>query len=504
MSVRRISTSICFKMSRLIRSVFMRSRNSIEGNGTSLARRRDRRCITTGRAVIERIELIDRLLTAGKPVTFRVRGMLYSGEQEMNIEFFVNRERKGRSQVTRHSGDFVETEFIYTPESPGWYSVYGIVNDGRFEPGEIRRIVMHVPRKAQVVIAGDSPADFYFPAKALNPDPDRSAFSIRKVLSVDLTPTDITQADVVVLSGVSSISDNLYKTLLTSVVERGMGLIVFASSQMSKSLYDDGIFRDMFPVSVEKRLSLDGNKSGNIAVIDWFDISHPILAGVSRGGDFQKPEVISYVKMRPQGKIRVIARFNDGSMAVGDTFCSKGRVVVFAVAPSISDSELPLTGIFVPLFIRAVQYLSETEITGNMYVTDDIVKEKVGNASVDATVSIKPEDSPARLVEVVPGEGGVFIQGEIASEPGFNSVYAGKEERARYSVDIPVSEIMFERESVIKLSETFNTVNWKVVDESENLSELILNDRYGTELFGLFIILAGLLLVVEMIISKRV
>ena len=74
---------------------------------------------------------------------------------------------------------------------------------------------------------------------------------------------------------------------------------------------------------------------------------------------------------------------------------------------------------------------------------------------------------------------------------------------ARYSVDIPVSEIMFERETPVRLSEIFHTVKWKVVDDSDNLTELISKNRYGTELFGLFIILAGLLLVAEMIISKR-
>lgn len=454
-------------------------------------------------AVIEYMELQDRLLTAEKPVTFRVRGRLSPEEVNMNVEFFVNGERKGRSLAERRSGESVETAFKYTPETPGWYSVFVSVNDGRFEPGETKRFVMRVPRRVRVVLAAGTPEDIYFLNKALDPDPERSMFLIKKVTGAELTLSDISQADVVVLAGIESLPASLYRSLVTAVAERGIGLVVFPPRNMDESLYADGIFRDIFPVESQKRVAIDG-KSGNFAVIEWFDTNHPVLRGVSREGKFQKPGVTSYIRMRPAGRITVLARFNDGSMAVGDAVCGNGRVVVFAVDSSLGDSELPLTGIFVPLFIRTVQYLSGTDISGGSYETGEIIDEYIGDVPENISIYIRPDEGPSRSVEIIHSENGARVKGEKAVKPGFYSVRAGENERSRFCVDIPRSELVFKRAGNAQSDEAFKGIRWKAVESTDNLTETVVKDRYGRELFGLFIVLALMLIAVEMVVSRKV
>lgn len=454
-------------------------------------------------AVIERVELGERLLTIGKPFTFKVIGVLSPENNEMNIEFFVNGERKGMTLAERRSGDNVETTFSYTPETSGWYSIHASMNDGRFEPGETRRSVMHVPVKARVLLSGNTPENMYFLSKALDPDPERSVFIIKKVLSSGLTQSDISDADIIVFAGVTTLTDQIYKSLVTAVVERGTGLIIFPPRDIDESLYANGIFRDMFPVNPEKRVTMNG-VSGNFAVIDWFDMTHPILRGISQEGKFQKPRVKSYIRMQPTGKVTVLARFNDGSMAVGNATCGKGRVVVFAVDTSLDDSELPLTGIFIPLFLRTVQYLSGTEIYGSSYETGDDIAEYIGESTETATVFIKPDDGPARSVEIMQTENGTRVKGVSADKPGFYSVLSGEDEISRYSVDVPLSEIHFRRAGNAQAAEAYKNLKWKTLDGSENVLGFVLKDRFGRELFGMFIIISLLLLAVEMVVSKKV
>ncbi|GAI23083.1 unnamed protein product, partial [marine sediment metagenome] len=289
------------------------------------------------------ISLVDKLLAPGRKLTFRVKGFVGAHENKMDIEFFVNGERKGKSGGIKHSGNIAEADFTYIPENHGWYSVYAAVNDGYFEPGEKRRITIKVPQKVKVLIAGGKPEDIYFLERALKLDQDESMFSIRKVLETDITQPDIQWADIIILSGVSDLTESLYQSLLGAVVEYGKGMIVFPGKNTGSSLYTDGIFRDIFPAVVEKRVNFEGQNDGNYSIIDWFDFTHPILRGISRDGSFYRPEVKSFLKINPSINTHVLARFNDNSMAAGEIACGKGKAVVFTVDAFSDDSELPLT-----------------------------------------------------------------------------------------------------------------------------------------------------------------
>jgi len=455
-------------------------------------------------SVIDELSMKDRLLTAGGPVTFSARCLFGSGDERgADVEFFVNGERKGRVAVVRGATPSAEAEFSYIPETPGWYSVSAVVMDGRFEAGETRRLVMHVPRKASVLLAGGGPGDIYFLEKALDPDPERSMFTIRRVLNGGFTGADISGSDVVVLSGVSTLPEGLYRSLVTAVVEQGTGLIVFPPRDMGESLYADGIFRDLIPVEVENRVTLDGT-AGTFARIDWFDMSHPVFRGVVEGeGAFTKPVVTSFLRMRPVGKVSVIARFSDNSMAAGEAVCGNGRVVLFAVDSSRRDSELPLTGIFIPLFIRTVQHLAGVKITGGRYETGEPVTEFLGGVPENTPVRLTPEDGPVRSVEIEHEENGARVSGLRAEAPGFYSLFAGEGERTRFCVNAPRGEIVFSRAGAERTAEAFKGIRHAVIDDGDDIAEFVTNDRFGRELFGLFMLAAFALIAVEMVLSRR-
>ncbi|MBT4483768.1 MAG: hypothetical protein HOC71_08840, partial [Candidatus Latescibacteria bacterium] len=68
----------------------------------------------------------------------------------------------------------------------------------------------------------------------------------------------------------------------------------------------------------------------------------------------------------------------------------------------------------------------------------------------------------------------------------------------------PLSEVVYKRADTQEPVEDFKDVRWRVIDETENLTERLVKDRYGTELFSLFMILAAGLFAVEMALSRKV
>jgi len=453
-----------------------------------------------GGAVVRSLEPTDRLITPGQPVGFGAECVVGADRDEATVEFFVNGERKDRRTVSRRAGNTVTASFSYVPETPGMYSVEATVDDGRFEPGETRRFVLRVPEQANVLIVGGGLEDLYFLEKALNPDPDRAMFVTALETGETVTRVQIAGADVIVLSGVASLADDIYRSLVTAVVERGAGLVVFPPDDLGEALYADGVFRDLFPAEIAGRV---GAGTGGGLVIDRFTMSHPILRGLSRAGEFEKPRVSSFIRLRTEGAVEPVARFRDGTLAVGDAVCGKGRVVMFAVDASRRDSDLPLTGVFVPLFIRTVQYLSGTQTAGPHFEIGEDVDVRVDDVPSNAAVVIDPDTGPPRSVEYLHDGAGAVVSGEKASNPGFFSVFTDGVERVRYAVDIPSDELVYSRAGTESFARAFNGLQWSSLESGGGLAEAIKRGRYGRELFGLFIAFALALLAVEMVIARK-
>ena len=90
-----------------------------------------------------------------------------------------------------------------------------------------------------------------------------------------------------------------------------------------------------------------------------------------------------------------------------------------------------------------------------------------------------------------------------AEKPGFYSVYTGADERKRFSVDISRHEALLIRAGETTMEEKFKQVNWKALDDNDNILTFVTKDRSGTELFSLFLALALVAVIVEMGISRK-
>ncbi|MHB9029407.1 MAG: BatA domain-containing protein, partial [Candidatus Latescibacterota bacterium] len=303
-----------------------------------------------GGAVVSDLDPEERLLAPGKKITFRASGYAGVEDDRIGVELFVNGERKGRTAAENRGGKF-EARFEYTPENAGWLSVSAVARDGRFEPGETRRLALFVPEAQKVLVCGETGRDAFFIEKALNPDPETSAAAVRSVTARELNTDDLA-ADVIILSGVRALPSGIYRKLLSAVVDRGAGLVVFPPVDGDPALYADGIFRDIYPASIEKKVAFDPKQGASYIV--WFNLGHPIFRDISERGGFREPTVSSYLRLAPRGNITVLARFADGAPALGTTVSGKGRAVVFAFDTSPAMSDLPLTGLFLPLLLRSV------------------------------------------------------------------------------------------------------------------------------------------------------
>jgi hypothetical protein len=201
-----------------------------------------------------------------------------------------------------------------------------------------------------------------------NPDSRDSALYLSQALAVGTTPvfhtdvvpvTRVTPANfekraVVILNDVSFPTAGAGGTL-KKFVEGGGGLLVAAGDHTSWPQSE----ADLLPGTLGP--SVDRTSRG--ATIGFRDYSHAVfeLFKAPRSGDFSAARIYRYRTLATGPNDRVLARFDDGAVAVAERKVGAGRVIALASTLDDSYSDLPLKPIYLPLVHQLVKYLGQFE-----------------------------------------------------------------------------------------------------------------------------------------------
>ena len=201
-----------------------------------------------------------------------------------------------------------------------------------------------------------------------NPDSRDSALYLSQALAVGITPvfhTDVVPVTrvtpgnfekraVVILNDVSFPTAGAGGTL-KKFVEGGGGLLVAAGDHTSWPQSE----ADLLPGTLGP--SVDRTSRG--ATIGFRDYSHAVfeLFKAPRSGDFSAARVYRYRTLATGPNDRVLARFDDGAVAVAERKVGAGRVIALASTLDDSYSDLPLKPIYLPLVHQLVKYLGQFE-----------------------------------------------------------------------------------------------------------------------------------------------
>ncbi len=201
--------------------------------------------------------------------------------------------------------------------------------------------------------------------------------------------------DVIVLAGDARLSDPAWLRL-TRFVARGGGLLAFTSG--------DGV------PSAAAAMILPAQPSGKVAELATrlrlAPESHPVLDPFRNGANGGLEQVLfrRYARLQSPDeateeaketrKVRVLARFKDGSPALLARRVGRGRVLMFAALPQVAWTDLPRSMAFVPFLHEAVAWLSGRGASA-INVTPGAV----------VTLAVRPGEENARLNIFAPGRG---------------------------------------------------------------------------------------------------
>lgn len=468
---------------------------------------------------IEEISIANSILEVNKPFTLKARIRNSSDRDVTNSlsSVFLNGNRVAQKGISIPANSTIDVEFSIVPQSPGF--LQGVVeleaDDAEYD--NRRFFSLFLPEQTRVLLLG-SGNDLHYIRLALEARGATSALQINESTLDRLAPNMLVNANVVVLANIVSISAS-QSVLLASFVKNGGGIVVFPGSSVQPAQYNSTIAAGLQlpPLRSIERLG-NATDLGAPAEFEAVDVRHPLFQGVFEE-DLSKKGLRSPSRSIPAPTIRMIANFSptptatpivrlsNGLPFLLEHSLGSGKAILFAVSADLVWSDFPLQGLFVPLVHRAVSYLAQEQSK-----QDEVL------AGQEALVSLTGNVGPTMLkirtpdnVEV-PAFRSTFgsttiIRYTDTTVPGTYFIMDGMRPLKSLVVNIDPAETNtapIEMKEIAQMLERLGirSSSLYALSDAKEIQRVVLQSRFGVELWQYFLIAALMVAVAEMLVAR--
>jgi hypothetical protein len=288
-------------------------------------------------------------------------------------------------------------------------------------------------------------------------------------------------------------------------MQNGGGLILFPSSNPDA----DKLNQLYSQLGLTLRASFVGKvNSGDLKIkFDKTDFNHPVFQNIFQNEEkkkYESPELNAYYKLITSGN--QIVSLIDGSPFLSEFKIGNGKAFVFNSSPVLSWSDFPIKSIFAPLMNKSVAYLSSKEREQNVFLAGEEVNINLKNTNASQIKIIKPDKSE-ELVNLTDNSGRDYLNYSNTSVAGAYKFYLGDNQIENISINTDPTESKTEYADQSVFEDYLKQINFNgkftSIDKDSNITEKIMQARFGSELWRYFLLIAIILALVEMAIARN-
>ncbi len=475
---------------------------------------------THANVAVTDLRVVSRIVEVGQPARVEATLVNYGAERIDGYvaSLYLDNERVAQATADLQPGVSTRVAFAVTPQRRGWLAGLVRIEDDAFEHDNLRYFTLHVPeQRSLLIVRGQGQrTDFVELALSSQLTRGRVTFELETINESALAATTLGTFDAVVLVGPRDLSSGEVAALVR-YVDSGGGLLFFPGESARAPDYNallgslgGGRFSGFSGVLGSDQV---------IATFDRVDLEHPLFEGVFERPDLrgqtevESPDLYYLMNYTPSsGTEQTLIQLSNGFPFLQEIRHGRGAVFVVATAPDVTWSDLPVRGLFIPLLYRSIYYLSAGEsVQGEQLV--------VGQAS-ELRLTGAPEGESLRLIapdgqEITPEQrslfGAVLLQTDTSLRtPGIYDVMAGQTLVRRVALNLNSRESNLQTyapdEAAERLAEATG-LPVRVLDlgpgGAEGVIAAIEVERTGVELWNVFLWLALLFLIAEMLVSMQ-
>ena len=461
-----------------------------------------------------------RIVEVGQPVEVQATTTNYGTEalDGYVASMYLQGERVAQATATLQPGQSTTVTFTATPQQRGWLAGTIEIEDDAFAHDNVRHFVLHVPRERRLlVVRGDGVATRYLDL-ALSPElvQGRLAFRTESIPENALAATSLGGYDAVVLAGPTTLSSGEV-TALARYVEAGGGLLLFPNQRAQAADYN-ALF-DQLGGGQFSGFSGSLGEARPIATFGRVDLQHPLFEGVfDQAGapdedvQVERPDIYYAMNYSPSGgSAQTLIELSNGFPFLQELRHGGGVALLAAVAADPQWSDLPVRGLFIPLLYRSVYYLSAGEsVAGEQLTVGQPGELRITGVSEAAPIRLVGPDGTERTPEQRTLFGATLIQVDASTQtPGLYDVQAGDTLVRRVALNLDARESDLRTAPPEEAAGTLSNALGHPVGTLDlgaggvPVAETIRQQRVGTEIWNVFLLLALGFLITEMLVASQ-
>lgn len=475
---------------------------------------------------VDSLLMLSQILEAGKPVVISARIFNYGNAPQRNyvVSAYLDGQRVAQRNLDVAPWSSAPAEFSVIPKRSGLLSGYVATEEDAIEHDNKRWFSFTVPERIAVALISPFQNDVRYislPLTTRSADGKNMLFSVQRFTPQQLPLVNLAEFDVVILGNVPAFSQSDVARIKT-FIERGGGVMIFPGDAIDGANYNTTMFPLLAIPPFEGKNEVMQTDGMVGMIFQRIDTDHPIFDGMfeptekQTSPQIESPHIFKSMK-RQAGKYgRTIISLNDQTPFLVEYRIGEGVALVFSSAPTPTWSDMHLKGVFAPLIYRSTLYAAaRAEQTFTARVGDAptlTLKTKSENMATSRQLTLvtpaKNEEILQHIVRSTAVGSSITFSTPVLQEPGIYEVRSDHEVLAHIAVNVAAAESDMRRATTDERNRLFSTLGIdqsRVVDVSseDNVSEIVLQSRYGVELWKFFLIAALLVAVVEMVVARE-
>lgn len=449
---------------------------------------------------IDEVKPENQIIQKGNLISFVATITNHSQQNLQNrvLSLFINDKRVAQKSFNINANETRRINIETTLYSEGLLNISIEIEADDIEYDNVYYLTINAPEKIAVLILRNEKSNPDFLKLALQTLPsDKILIEEKNILQS--SATQLTNYDLIIL--VTDFYENLSQ--LKNYLENGGSLIIIPPQKLNFANFNNLISN----LLVGRFDSFISNENQVKVQFDKIDLEHPIFEDLfsnSKQKRVDSPIITQFLKNSTVAGTPIIT-LSDNSKFLIENKIGNGKIFLFNTAIEIDWSDFALKSLFAPLIIKSVFYLSQKDFSSNQLKAGEEITIDVSKIS-SSRITIKRPDGTEDFFQTNELKSNILVYNKT-DMAGIYSVESSGKVFNSFAVNHHSSESKqeyFSYDDFNKFLDSLNFVGQFVqIKPDENPIEKVNQSRFGTELWKLFILLAIITALVEMIISRN-
>lgn len=453
---------------------------------------------TFNNIAIDTVIVQNRIFELNKPITLLARLQNYnlSESAETLVNLFLSDKRLAMEQASLPPGGIMDIQLSFIPKQAGQRLLHLELDDDDLTIDNFYYLNLNIPEKLNVLFVDDNPS--FHLKTALNVLSTNTVFEIEQSDYSRWYGKNFKKYNLIVLSNPRLFTNETINRL-SLFLDSGKNVFIIPGAALAPKQINN-LFRPLIKSNIYLNYKQTSNPENYFAFSD-ISAKHPIFKPLfsAEGINAEPPKIFKYLKINPSAQTLLRLRNGDSFLSRFSPKNLSGDIYAFGSMLDLEWTDFPIKGLFIPALYRIFYIAGQNRKHSKSALVNESYSIFLPDLSLKDKYRAKRPGGDK--YEIIPDQSKLglrFLFNEL-TKPGHYLLYQNDKIIQSFPVNVSSKELKRPYVRFENISE--NVVNLNL--DSDFIKQ-IKQARSGQELWYIFLSLAFLFLLLEILLIKKI